>query len=44
MNSESERIWKEAEVAWFQISRHLPGRTKENHGNLSQTAGLRAKI
>jgi hypothetical protein len=28
---------KEAVVAWFKVlSRHLPGRTEENHKNLSQ--------
>jgi hypothetical protein len=37
VNKELERIWNEAIVAYFKVlSRHLPGGTEENHGNLSQ--------
>jgi hypothetical protein len=32
VNSELERIWKEAVVAYFKVLlRYSPGRTKENH-------------
>jgi hypothetical protein len=34
MNNELERIWKEAEVAYFTAPPpHLPGGTEENHEN-----------
>jgi len=31
VSSELGRIWKDAVLAWFDIYRHLLGRTKENY-------------
>jgi hypothetical protein len=37
MNSELERIWKEADVALFmEVYRHLPGRTEEENKKTCQ--------
>jgi hypothetical protein len=39
VNTELERICKVAVVAYLKVlSRHLPGRTEENHENLSQVS------
>jgi hypothetical protein len=45
MDSELERIWKEAVVAYFRaLSQHLPGGNMENHDKPVRICGLQAQV